>query len=882
MEIDRCGKKSSPTEREVSHRDVSEGEPESFEGSSQNGAGENVENSETQIIDDGKRYLAHYGKNLDEQNTNLKNLIETQFVNTFPGLDKMKIHNYYICKQRNCMDISADDSKTQKKDNKFLHKWIFDPSLALCPHTKIWSLTYIDGKGMFCALCNMHKTKQPTNDFKTWNTEPSIRCRPATIKGHLNPPAGKSMHGDAVASEKAKIGSYFVEREKKVKESFNTVYKKVFEAIYWLAKEEISNVKIHSLLDLLQRLDVDDIELFQTRGKNSMRRMLIHIGDVLLADIVAKIKKSGAYGLLSDGVTDISNQHQNISFIKYYDEIIGDAATVFIDTCDLLAEGESEDVSADSETTFNSLVNLLNRVGLPLSDLKAMASDGASVMTGEKTGVGARFKKVEECKTLLTVHCICHRLALACGDTGDGLAFVNSFETTMLGLWTFFKNSPKRLKTYIKVALNYRNFSTLSKNQKKRIVRTVKKAVRTRWLSLHNSVDSVFVEYLGLVKALEKIGDATAIGHLKKIKKVDFLGKLYLFKFALPHLSALSKTFQTGAINYSKIKPNIAKTKSKLQKLKEEDAPHVKELEQDLRAGGRFSSLGMTFNENARNLMIGRTEAYVNSLCGNIDDRFPEDATDVLSAFDVFNVEKIPGDTSTQIFKVYGQAEMKVLGRHYHKDSPEKSKELLEQWEDFKFDLVNLKVKWQQFKENIEGNNMKLKVSPTEWALKYLMRNSGDSDYSLVMQIVKIAMVTPVSNAWPERGASAIKRVKSRLRSSMSDDMLCCLLMISMNGPEPGTDAAEDLLTRVVRSYEEKRRYKIPSKQSLIAPPSVDVGVQTVEEIDTSLKMMDDRSSAKYFDALELDNEEDDNEDDDYLDDDFESDDGDDIYDDFF
>ena len=158
------------------------------------------------------------------------------------------------------------------------------------------------------------------------------------------------------------------------------------------------------------------------------------------------------------------------------------------------------------------------------------------------------------------------------------------------------------------------------KNQKKKIVRTVKKAVRTRWLSLHNSVDSVFVEYPGLVKALEKIGDAIAIGHRKKIRNVDFLGKLYLFKFALPHLSAL--------------KPNIAKTKSKLQKLKSEDAPHVAELDRDLRAGGRFHSLEMTLNENAKELMIGRTEAYVNSICGNIDDRFPEDATGVLSAFD--------------------------------------------------------------------------------------------------------------------------------------------------------------------------------------------------------------------------------------------------------
>lgn len=158
----------------------------------------------------------------------------------------------------------------------------------------------------------------------------------------------------------------------------------------------------------------------------------------------------------------------------------------------------------------------------------------------------------------------------------------------MLVLWALFKNSPKRLEVYIKVALNHRNLSTLSKNQKKKIVRTVKKAVRTRWLSLHNSVDSVYVEYLGLVKTLEKIRDATARGHLRKIKSLDFSWKVTSFQIRIAFLSALSKTFQTGAINYSKIKPNIAKTKSKLQKLKEDDAPHVKELDKDLSPGGRF------------------------------------------------------------------------------------------------------------------------------------------------------------------------------------------------------------------------------------------------------------------------------------------------------
>ena len=65
-------------------------------------------------------------------------------------------------------------------------------------------------------------------------------------------------------------------------------------------------------------------------------------------------------------------------------------------------------------------------------------------------------------------------------------------------------------------------------------------------------------------------------------------------------------------------------------------------------------------------------------------------------AFDVFNVEMIPGNIS---FKVCGLAEMKILGNHYHKENSEKMKGLLEQWDDFKFDLLDLKEKWQQFKK---------------------------------------------------------------------------------------------------------------------------------------------------------------------------------------
>ena len=62
----------------------------------------------------------------------------------------------------------------------------------------------------------------------------------------------------------------------------------------------------------------------------------------------------------------------------------------------------------------------------------------------------------------------------------------------------------------------------MSKRQKKKkkLVCKVNKAVRTRWLSLQASVDSVYQEYVGLTHTLRSINDPrsgpVAKGLLKK------------------------------------------------------------------------------------------------------------------------------------------------------------------------------------------------------------------------------------------------------------------------------------------------------------------------------------------------------------------------------
>ena len=151
-------------------------------------------------------------------------------------------------------------------------------------------------------------------------------------------------------------------------------------------------------------------------------------------------------------------------------------------------------------------------------------------------------------------------------------SYIQEFEKTLLQLWKFFKNSPKRLKIYIKTALSMCDLDTLPAKRKKNIVKRVKKACPTCWFSLHTSVDAIYKEYAGLIHCLRSIqeqgkslGGAMASGLLKKMDSVEFLGLLYTMKFILPSLTALSKTFQTGAMNFSGIKPNLEKTKGQLQ-----------------------------------------------------------------------------------------------------------------------------------------------------------------------------------------------------------------------------------------------------------------------------------------------------------------------------
>ena len=165
---------------------------------SSSGGNNNKEaNEHTVASSNPKSHLTYYSKSTVEQNQAIKEKILFSFKSVFPELQESAIHNYYFCQTRSKCDICELDKQEMTKDKKFQHKWLFNPQLARRNATEIWSIVYINGKGMFRSLCRCTNKLQPSNKSKVWNCEPNVSYRPDTVRNHMYPSvdAARTMHG---------------------------------------------------------------------------------------------------------------------------------------------------------------------------------------------------------------------------------------------------------------------------------------------------------------------------------------------------------------------------------------------------------------------------------------------------------------------------------------------------------------------------------------------------------------------------------------------------------------------------------------------------------------------------------------------------------------
>ena len=99
----------------------------------------------------------------------------------------------------------------------------------------------------------------------------------------------------------------------------------------------------------------------------------------------------------------------------------------------------------------------------------------------------------------------------------------------------------------------------------------------------------------------------------------------------------------------------------------------------------------------------------------------------------------------------------------------------------------------------------------------------------------------PVLNASPERGASALKYIKTRLRSQLSNLMLQSLMQMSINRPPINLKETEDIIEDCIKVWTlHKKRCKMPKPPTNISQENtfkqmVDTGVQVSDQSEKAM-----------------------------------------------
>ena len=78
------------------------------------------------------------------------------------------------------------------------------------------------------------------------------------------------------------------------------------------------------------------------------------------------------------------------------------------------------------------------------------------------------------------------------------------------------------------------------------------------------------------------------------------------------------------------------------------------------------------------------------------------------------------------------------------------------------------------------------------------------------MDAAKICVTQTMSNAVVERGASVVKRVKTRLRNQLNNGTLWTCLHVSINRPEPKSEDCQVILAEAAQVWRKTHKRNLP------------------------------------------------------------------------
>ena len=284
-------------------------------------------------------------------------------------------------------------------------------------------------------------------------------------------------------------------------------------------RESRSSLKRGNFLEILHLVASHDSVVqnkLQHGPRNAMytspeiQNVLLHIiGQMIRKRICAEVSSARLFSILADESKDCAKTKQLAIVLRYVKEAkVHERFLTFVPVSKL-----------DAQSLTDAILGELQSYGLNLDSIVSQGYDGASVMSGRCSGVQARVAEVVP--QAIYIHCFAHVLNLVLVDSAKAISDAADFFALLEALYVFV-SSTKAHSVFI---------SKQKELHHDKPTRELQQLSDTRWACRHSAVDALCYTYDALLATLEVIADGE--NHSKAIEARGLLFQVQSFQFIL-------------------------------------------------------------------------------------------------------------------------------------------------------------------------------------------------------------------------------------------------------------------------------------------------------------------------------------------------------------
>ncbi|QQP57420.1 Uncharacterized protein FKW44_002402 [Caligus rogercresseyi] len=493
--------------------------------------------------------------------------------------------------------------------------------------------------------------------------------------------------------------------------------------IPWLANRLNSNLEAHR----------------QWLSPEIQNEILKIASNLVLKEISKNVREAGKFSLIVDETSDVGNREQVAVCLRYVNN--EQPTETFV--------GFYEAKSTTGETLFQIVLEVINCLELHVEDIVGQCYDGASNMTGKEKGVAKRIQEVSP--KAIYVHCYGHRLNLALQDTLEKNTVIRNALGVIQSIHNFF-NSPKRENVLRSVempadleATPYIKLKSLSE---------------TRWSCRWEAVKAIDQQPERIIIALLKLSNnkdaktsVDARGLVKAMLEFQFLLGLQTLKVIFSNTNSLARYLQGHEVDVITAKATCDATMKTLSGCRDEEMFSLV-WEKAKKTAKIIREMASESDEDKTSRRKKNPSKRLQALVGEISEEEPS-----LSLIPIFANED--NNILMSLAKI-------VLG-----DGGEESFKLVSNFYNVDEDLLMAEA---AIFHNLEDVNFK----SANDIVKYLSSNSLSETLPHFTEISKTLATIPVTSCSAERSFSCLRRLKTYLRSTMSQERLHALGLLSI------------------------------------------------------------------------------------------------------